>query len=76
LVRIGIAIRTVNARSIRCPLLPAVSVITWGNEESDGIGRDNPRSAGDALSVAGTRGGFGSGCLATLALLLILAPDA
>lgn len=51
-MRIGIAIRTVNARSICCPLLPAVNVITWGNEEPDGIGRDNPHSAGDALSVA------------------------
>ena len=76
MVHIGIAIRTVNARSILCPSLPAVSVITWGNEEPDGIGRDNPRSAGDALSVASARGDFGSGRLTTLALLRISAPDA
>jgi hypothetical protein len=57
LMRIGIAIRTVNTRSTLCQSLPAMSVITWGNEEPDGIGRDNPRSAGDALSVAKRAGG-------------------
>jgi hypothetical protein len=40
------------------------------------MGRDDPRSAGNVLSVASARGDFGSGRLTMLALLRVSMPDA